>query len=81
MPCCDSTDSVAIESPIDASSSAPALGLRRWGTNYVDEGAEAYENRSASSQSGTSTGKARLRRLTSVARELGYQLTPLTARV
>jgi hypothetical protein len=46
--------------------------MLRWGTNYLDEGAEAYENRYR---------EARLRRLTSVARELGYQLTPLTARL
>jgi transposase len=46
--------------------------MLRWGNNYVDEGAEAYEKRYR---------EARLRRLTSVATELGYQLTPLTARL
>ena len=44
--------------------------MLRWGKNYVDEGVEAYEKRYR---------EARLRRLTSTARELGYQLTPLTA--
>jgi len=44
--------------------------MLRWGKNYVDEGAEAYEKRYR---------EARLQRLTSTARELGYQLTPLTA--
>ena len=44
--------------------------MLRWGKTYVDEGAEAYEKRYR---------EARLRRLTSTARELGYQLTPLTA--
>jgi transposase len=44
--------------------------MLRWGKSYVDEGAEAYEKRYR---------EARLRRLTSTARELGYQLTPLTA--
>jgi transposase len=44
--------------------------MLRWGKNYVDEGAEAYENRYR---------QARLRHLTSTARELGYQLTPLAA--
>jgi len=45
--------------------------MLRWGKTYVDEGAEAYEKRYR---------EARLRRLTSTARELGYQLTPSTAR-
>jgi transposase len=40
----------------------------RWGQSYVDEGAQAYEKR---------YHEARLRRLTSIATELGYQLTPL----
>ena len=44
--------------------------MLRWGKSYVDEGAEAYENRYR---------EARLQRLTSIARELGYQLTPLAA--
>ena len=44
--------------------------MLRWGKSYVDEGAEAYENRYQ---------EARLQRLTSIARELGYQLTPLAA--
>ena len=44
--------------------------MLRWGQNYVDEGAQAYEKRYR---------EARLRRLTSTARDLGYQLTPLTA--
>jgi transposase len=44
--------------------------MLRWGKNYVDEGAEAYEKRYRES---------RLRRLTSLARELGYQLAPLPA--
>ena len=44
--------------------------MLRWGKSYVDEGVEAYEKRYR---------QARLRRLTTTARELGYQLTPLTA--
>jgi len=43
----------------------------RWGKSYVDEGAEAYEKRYQ---------EARLRRLSSIARELGYQLTPLAVK-
>jgi hypothetical protein len=43
--------------------------MLRWGQNYVDEGAEAYEKRYR---------EARLRRLTTTAKELGYQLAPLT---
>jgi transposase len=42
--------------------------MLRWGKDYVDEGAEAYEKRYR---------EGRLRRLTSLARELGYQLAPL----
>jgi len=45
--------------------------MLRWGKDYVDEGAEAYENRYR---------QGRLRRLTSLARELGYQLAPLPAK-
>jgi len=45
--------------------------MLRWGKDYVDEGAEAYENRYR---------EGRLRRLTSLARELGYQLAPLPAK-
>jgi transposase len=44
--------------------------MLRWGKSYVDEGAEAYEKRYR---------QARLQRLTGIARELGYQLTPLAA--
>ena len=44
--------------------------MLRWGKDYVDEGAEAYQNRYR---------EGRLRRLTSLARELGYQLAPLPA--
>jgi transposase len=46
--------------------------MLRWGKSYVDEGAEAYEKRYQ---------QARLRRLTTIARELGYHLTPLAVRV
>jgi transposase len=45
--------------------------MLRWGKNYVDEGAEAYEKRYR---------EARLRRLTNLAKELGYQLAPLAAK-
>ena len=45
--------------------------MLRWGKDYVDEGAEAYENRYR---------EGHLRRLTSLARELGYQLAPLPAK-
>ncbi len=45
--------------------------LLRWGSHYVDEGAEAYEKRYR---------EARLRRLASLATGLGYQLAPLPAR-
>src|SRR6516225_8060810 len=44
--------------------------MLRWGKSYVDEGAEVHENRYR---------EGRLRRLTSLARELGYQLAPLPA--
>jgi transposase len=44
--------------------------LLRWGTGYVDEGAEAYEKRYQ---------EARVRRLTATAKEFGYQLIPLPA--
>jgi transposase len=44
--------------------------LLRWGQPYVDEGAEAYEKRYQ---------QQRIRGLESRARQLGYQLTPLTA--
>jgi transposase len=45
--------------------------MLRWGQNYVDEGAEVYEKRYR---------EARLHCLTSIARELGYQLAPLAAK-
>jgi len=44
--------------------------LLRWGQPYVDEGAEAYEDRFR---------KQRIRSLTAKAQELGYQLTPVNA--
>lgn len=44
--------------------------LLRWGQVYVDEGAAAYEARYQ---------QQRIKRLTTTAKELGYQLTPLTA--
>src|SRR5215471_11666620 len=44
--------------------------LLRWGQQYVDEGAEAYEKRYQES---------RIKSLTARAKELGYQLTPITA--
>ena len=44
--------------------------LLRWGQPYVDEGAEAYERRYQQS---------RIRSLTDRAKEMGYQLTPITA--
>jgi transposase len=43
--------------------------LLRWGQPYVDEGAEAYEKRYQES---------RIKSLTVRAKELGYQLTPIT---
>jgi len=43
--------------------------LLRWGQPYLDEGAEAYENRYQ---------QTRIRSLTERAKELGYQLTPTT---
>jgi transposase len=42
----------------------------RWGQAYVDEGAAAYEKRYQ---------ETRIRGLTARAKELGYQLTPITA--
>ena len=51
-------------------SALPRYRMLRWGKNYADEGAEAYEARFR---------EARLRRLLSNARELGHQLAPLTA--
>ena len=44
--------------------------LLRWGLPYVDEGAAAYENRYR---------QHRIGRLAATAKELGYQLTPVTA--
>jgi transposase len=44
--------------------------LLRWGQSYVDEGAAAYEKRHQ---------ETRIRGLTTRAKELGYQLTPITA--
>ena len=44
--------------------------LLRWGQPYIDEGAEAYEKRYQ---------QQRIRGLESRAKQLGYQLTPLTA--
>jgi transposase len=41
--------------------------LLRWGQQYVDEGAQAYEKRYQES---------RIKSLTTRAKELGYQLTP-----
>ena len=43
--------------------------LLRWGQPYLDEGAEAYERRYQAS---------RIKNLTAKAKELGYQLTPIT---
>ena len=43
--------------------------LLRWGQPYVDEGAEAFEQRYT---------EQRLNRLTTMAKDLGYQLTPKT---
>jgi transposase len=45
--------------------------LLRWGQPYVDEGAEAYENR---------YHQRRLQSLTARANALGYQLSPMAAR-
>jgi len=42
--------------------------MLRWGQPYVDEGAAAYEHRYQ---------QARIRRFASVAKELGFQLTPM----
>jgi transposase len=44
--------------------------LLRWGQPYVDEGAAAYENRYR---------QHRIGRLAATAKELGYQLTPVSA--
>jgi transposase len=44
--------------------------LLRWGQTYIDEGAEAYETRYR---------QRRIGRLTATAKELGYQLIPVTA--
>ena len=44
--------------------------LLRWGQPYVDEGAAAYEDRYR---------KQRIHRLETTAKELGYQVTPLSA--
>ena len=44
--------------------------LLRWGQPYVDEGAEAYEKRYQ---------EGRVKRLTVMARDLGFQLTPKVA--
>ena len=44
--------------------------LLRWGQPYVDEGAAAYENRYR---------QHRIGRLAATAKQLGYQLTPVTA--
>jgi len=44
--------------------------LLRWGQPYVDEGAAAYENRYR---------QHRIARLAATAKQLGYQLTPVTA--
>ena len=46
-----------------------AYRLLRWGQPYVDEGAEAYEKRYQ---------QQRIRSLQSKAKQMGYQLTPLT---
>jgi len=44
--------------------------MLRWGQPYVDEGAEAYEQRYQ---------RSRLKSLTAKAKDLGYQLIPITA--
>jgi hypothetical protein len=44
--------------------------LLRWGQPYVDEGAEAYESRYR---------QQRIQTLAAKAKELGYQLTTVTA--
>ena len=44
--------------------------LLRWGHPYVDEGAAAYENRYR---------QHRIGRLAATAKQLGYQLTPVSA--
>jgi transposase len=44
--------------------------LLRWGQPYIDEGAEAYENRYL---------EQRIKNLSAKAKQLGYQLTPASA--
>ena len=44
--------------------------LLRWGQPYVDEGVEAYEQHYQ---------QGRIKSLTAKAKEMGYQLTPITA--
>jgi hypothetical protein len=44
--------------------------MLRWGKPYVDEGAEAYEQRYQ---------RSRLKSLSAKAKDLGYQLIPITA--
>ena len=44
--------------------------LLRWGQPYIDEGAAAYENRYR---------QLRIGRLAATAKQLGYQLTPVSA--
>ena len=44
--------------------------LLRWGQPYIDEGATAYENRYR---------QHRIHRLEATAKQLGYQLTPVSA--
>ena len=44
--------------------------LFRWGQPYVDEGAKAYEDRHR---------ELRIKGLISKAKQLGYQMTPVTA--
>jgi hypothetical protein len=44
--------------------------LLRWGQPYMDEGIEAYENRYR---------QLRIERLAATAKQLGYQLTPVSA--
>jgi hypothetical protein len=43
---------------------------RRWGQPYVDEGAKAYETRYR---------QQRIGRLAATAKELGYELAPISA--
>ena len=44
--------------------------LLRWGKPYIDEGAQAYEKRYQQS---------RIKSLSAKAKQLGYQLAPITA--